>query len=96
MLNQTKHFEVGALYLFHTYSPQCPGETSLWGVFIDRPDDKTVRLGAFTRNLRKFILLRDLPVGYRYCRPATQGEQRLFTSGLVAALRSVRQSEQDA
>ncbi len=94
MKTANQNFMAGAIYLFHTGSEDCPCKTSLWGVFLSRTEDgKTIRLGAATRNMRQF-LWRDLPSGYAYCRPATDGEQRLFTASLAAALRSIRQWEE--
>ncbi len=74
-------FTIGEVYLFHRTDPQCPAESSLWGVF-DKHADNSIFLESSTRDLYYFRKWHKLPVGYNYCRLATRPELRDYTAGL--------------
>ena len=72
---------VGELYLFHATDPQCPAESSLWGVY-DRSEDGTVYLEHSTTDNLHFRMWKPLPEHYRYCRLATRRELRDYMYNL--------------
>lgn len=74
----------GELYLFHRTDPQCPPETSLWGIF-DRFDGERPYLESSSRNLQTFSRWHALPKDCRYRRIATRGELRDYMWGLACA-----------
>ena len=72
-------FVSGEIYLFHRSDPDCPRDSSLWGVF-DRRIGNTIYLESSTTDYRRFRLWHRLPRTYRYCRLADRNELRDYVS----------------
>lgn len=77
----SNHFIIGEIYLFHCCNPQCPPESSLWGV-IDRQDNKNIYLESSSFDLHNFTMWHLLPIVYNYCRKASRSELRDYVAAL--------------
>lgn len=76
-------FQSGELYLFHDKDPDCPAESSLWGIY-DRTEAGRLYLESscclHPHGFRKWHVL---PGFYRYCRQATRSELRDYICNLI-------------
>ena len=78
------HLCFGELYLFHSYNPHCPSESSLWG-FYNKIINGIIYLEHSTLDLCHFRLWHKLPKRYKYYRLATRDELRgyMYSIGYV-------------
>ena len=77
-------FIAGEIYLFHQSNPDCPPDTSLWGIF-DRREGDTVYLESSTTDGRRFRLWHSLPRTYIYCRLSERCELRDYICNQIAS-----------
>lgn len=75
------NFHIGDLYLFHSTDPDCPSDSSLWGIF-DRQQVDTIHTESTSCDLLIFQYSITLPTHYRYARRATRGELRDYIFNL--------------
>ena len=73
----SQKFAIGDVYLFNKRDPNCPSDSSLWGVF-DKCDGGSVYLESSSRDRNVFTAWCRLPDGYRYCRLSTRAEMRQY------------------